>query len=410
VRDTVTTLKDGLVRSWVTPVQADLEALQKAAATSEGGSIEERQRQFEARAAEIRSRSRSIAARSNELGKSTAAEMRALAQAVSVAPGQPGFSCYDPTLAERLRQAAIQAEQPAIIRLRQAAFNEGPAGVANAVKRLWENLGAYISGAIAYAFSGGKAGGFTAGGEPITGRDMIALLATIGIDLGLFVLTVLNPAKEPPPVRPSPALTRQIKDAIETAIARAEGADLEWVHRHFVHHKRASYLVIPNLYSADPNKPGESARALAMNQLAGVLSDLGLVRWPNRARIGIGNARIGKSELDVLLAEEKQTSGTDLASVRKSFAEEKLKRGEIDEATAEKYRKLGSIRNHGLFSKAERALEIAGWSPQARLDVEVFPIVETDGLTPLLMVLNEGRAAPPADGRKADASAAARST
>ena len=59
------------------------------------------------------------------------------------------------------------------------------------------------------------------------------------------------------------------------------------------------------------------------------------------------------------------------------------------------------IRNHGLFSKAERALEMAGWSEAARRDVEIFRLVETDGLTPLLMVLNESRppgstpAAPP---------------
>jgi len=402
VRDTVTTLKDGLVRSWITPVQADLEALQKAAAASEGGTIEERQKQFEARAAEIRGRSRSIAARSNELGKSTAAEMRALAQAVSVPPGQPGFTCHDPTLAERLRSAASQAEQPAIIRLRQAAFNEGPAGVANAVKRLWENLGTYMGGAVSYVFSGGKSGGFTAGGEPITGRDMIALLATIGIDLGLFVLTVLNPAKEPPPVRPSPALTRQIREAIDTAISRAKGADLEWVRRHFVHHKRASYFVIPNLYSVDPGNEEESSKALAMNQLAGVLSDLGLVRWPNKPKVGVGDWRFGKSELDVLLDDERKASGTDLSQIRKKFAEEQ----KVSAEEAKPHMDRHAIRNHGLFSKAERTLQIAGWSERARADVEVFPIVETDGLTPLLMVLNEQRTERN-DGREGKPAAAA---
>ena len=48
-----------------------------------------------------------------------------------------------------------------------------------------------------------------------------------------------------------------------------------------------------------------------------------------------------------------------------------------------------AIRNHGLFSKAERALEIAGWSEKARDDIEIFRLVDTEGLTPLLMVLNE---------------------
>ncbi|HEX5958838.1 MAG TPA: hypothetical protein VFY92_09315, partial [Hyphomicrobiaceae bacterium] len=47
------------------------------------------------------------------------------------------------------------------------------------------------------------------------------------------------------------------------------------------------------------------------------------------------------------------------------------------------------VRNHGLFSKAERALEFAGWSEAARKDIEVFRLVDSEGLTPLLMVLSE---------------------
>lgn len=130
----MTSLRDGMVRSWLRPVQADVERLRQSAAGTEGASLEERQRRFEARAAEIRGEARSIAARSNELGRSTAGEMRALAGTVAIAPGQAGFSCYDPTLSQRLTQAATQAEQPAQLTLREAAFNEGPAGVANAVK------------------------------------------------------------------------------------------------------------------------------------------------------------------------------------------------------------------------------------------------------------------------------------
>ena len=132
-----------MTRSWFEPLQADVEQLKQSAAALGGSTVEERQRAFEARASDIRGRARNIAARSNQLGKSTAAEMRAIAAAVAVAPGAAGFSCYDPTLAERLRQAAAQAEQPAELKLREAVFNEGPAGVANAVKNLWRNIGAY---------------------------------------------------------------------------------------------------------------------------------------------------------------------------------------------------------------------------------------------------------------------------
>ncbi|MGA7115990.1 MAG: hypothetical protein WBY12_02230, partial [Hyphomicrobium sp.] len=154
VRDSVATLRDGMTRAWLEPVRVDVEELRAAASTLEGGTIEERQRAFEARASDIRGKARNIAARSNELGKSTAAEMRALAKSVLIPPMRPGFSCFDPTLAERLNQAADQADQPAEIKLREAAYSEGPAGVANAVKNLWKNIGAYSSSLVAYVGSG----------------------------------------------------------------------------------------------------------------------------------------------------------------------------------------------------------------------------------------------------------------
>ena len=48
-------------------------------------------------------------------------------------------------------------------------------------------------------------------------------------------------------------------------------------------------------------------------------------------------------------------------------------------------------------------MQIAGWSERARNDVEIFRLVDTEGLTPLLMVLNEprGRAADEEDARAA---------
>ena len=391
VRDSVTTLRNGMTRSWLEPVQADIENLRKAAAQFDGGTVEERQRAFETRASEIRGRARNIAARSNQLGRSTAAEMRALAASIAVEPNRPGFSCYDPTLAERLRAAASQSEQPAELKLREAVFNEGPAGVANAVKNLWRNIGAYTSGLFAYVFSGGNFDVFgrTGGGEPITGRDLIALLATIGIDLGLLALAIVNPPREPPSIRPSGQLARQINDAIETAINRAKdaGADREWVRRHFVHHNKRSYFVIPNLYSCDPNDKDEAARGVAINQLAGVLSDLKLIEWPARARTVFGRKLPGSaSELDVLKDEESHPSTTDLTEIRRKWAEEH----QFSDEQKQAYIQRQPIRNHGLFSKSERALQIAGWSDKARSDLEIFHVVEAEGLTPLLMVLNDG--------------------
>jgi hypothetical protein len=396
VRDSIITLRDGMTRSWLEPVSADVEQLRKTASELGGATVEERQKAFEAKASDIRGRARNIAARSNQLGRSTAAEMKAIAASVAIPPNAAGFSCYDPTLAERLKQAAVQAEQPAEIKLREAVFNEGPAGVANAVKNLWRNIGAYTSGLLSLVFTGQSGIGRTDGGEPITGRDLIALLATIGVDLGLLALAILNPPREPPSIRPSGALARQINEAIDTAIARAPGVNREWVRKHFIHHQHASYLVIPNLYSAgsDDNmeggkgsQAGEAHRALAMNQLAGVLSDLDLVvsASPRRGRLMSWLSWVPgfKSELDRLKDEESRTSSTDLSEIRKKWREDKGLKPEHEGARER------PVRNHGLFSKAERALEFADWSEAARKDIEVFRLVDSEGLTPLLMVLNE---------------------
>jgi hypothetical protein len=383
VRDQITSLRDGVQNSWIKPVQTDVASLQQSVASLQGTTVAERQQSFNAMATNIRSRARDIAARSNELGKSTATEMRAIAAAVSVAPGQSGFSCYDPTLAQRLTQAAVQADQPATLNLREADFNEGPAGVANAIKRLWENIGSYLSSLFGYVSSGGEtAGATTHTGQPITGRDMIALLATIGIDLGLLALAILNP---PPPEskRPSSAVIRQIRAAMNTAIQRAPGASIEWVRRHFIYHKGASYLVIPNLYSCDQKNEDECAKALAMNQLAGVLDDMDLVRWPHRPRWWT----FRKGELDALKKEESAASDTDLSQVRKDWLKAHPKDKDAVTEEDHAFEKAQPIRNHGLFSKAEKALTFAGWSEKARRDIEIFPLEDIEGLTPILMVL-----------------------
>lgn len=381
VRDAVASLREGIATSWIGPVQSAVEELRKDAAGLEGGTVAERQREFEAKARDIRTHARNIASRSNELGKSTASEMRALSEVVSIAPGKAGFSCYDPTLAQRLRQAADQAAEPANLELRVASFNEGPAGVANAIKNLWSNIGAYSSGLFDYVVSGGeKSYSQTATGQPITGRDLIALLASIGIDLGLFALMVLNPPSTPP-MRPrtSSAMIAQVRNAMEMATDRAPGADIEWVRRHFIYHHHASYFVIPNLFSADSNDHDEAAKALAMNQLAGVLDDLDLVRWPT------------PRELKALKKEELGSSGTDLTEIRKARLREleQNKDVELDQTKAEQIRNAEPLRNHGLFSKAERVLTIAGWSETARRDIEIFKLVDIEGLTPLLEVLND---------------------
>ncbi|MGH1351756.1 MAG: hypothetical protein ACRBBN_13265 [Methyloligellaceae bacterium] len=362
VRDAVTSLRDSIKTSWLVPVQKELEILKSKASGLQGATVAERKKNFERTAREIRGSARNIAARSNALGQSTASGMNSLADLVSIAPGKVGFSCYDPTLAQRLRQAAKQASEPAVLKLRNAAFNEGPAGVANAVKDLWANLGSYAYHLPNYILTGQTSE--TASTKGITGRDLIAFLATLGIDLGLLALTILNPPSTPP-IRndglsrtqahfhiPPGAVVRQITGAINTAIARAPGANMEWVRKHFVYHDGASYFVIPNLYSVSQKNEQEALRALAMNQLAGVLDDLDLIRT------------LRHSELSKARKEEQRESRSVVGSEN-------------------------HMKNHGLLSKCQRALDVSGWSKDAQKDIEVFRLTDTEGLTPLLIVLNE---------------------
>ena len=392
VRNSVATLRDGISTSWLGPIKADLEALRAAASGLGGGTVADRQKQFEQVARDIRGRARAIAARSNALGQSTAAEMKSLAAVVAIPPGKAGFSCHDPTLAQRLQQAAVQAGEPVSLDLRVAEFNEGPAGVANAVKRVWSKIGSVFAGGFnaLISLATGKPAEPTDTGSTFTGRDLIALLASIGVDLGLFVLTVLNPPVMSS-VRLSSRLNRRIKDAVLTAIESAPGDehDLSWVRRHFIEHSAregwfsdsatsASYFVMPNLYDGRASAEGNQVdmdklkRALAMNQLAGVLTDLGLIR-----------ALTGR-ELETFRLDEERASLTDLTEIRKAWAKRVG-----DDAYLKEQETQMPLRNHGLFSKAETALRVAEWDSQDVRDIEIFRLVDTEGLTPLLMVLNQ---------------------
>jgi hypothetical protein len=417
VRDGVSSLRDTVNKNWLVPAQADLDILRKSAADFESANPDERQKKFEAAATTIRSSAKNIATRSNELGASTAAEMRALAAAVSKKPGEPGFACNDPTLAQRLTQAAEQASIPTQLQLRDVAYNEGPAGVANAVKNLWQNLGAYTTSLARYIF-GSQTTDYTKGGEPITGRDMIALMATIGIDLGLFVLALLD-RPGPPPAnadgltgaqsrlhRVDATTRRELEAAFRTAVARAPDVNMEWVRRHFVHHNSGSktsswvqrpvqlggstsgsYFVIPNLYGVEKGTDDaskiiskrEELWALALNQLAGVMEDLKLIR------------AVTPNELKGFLEEESRSSNSDLSIARQKWREKNK-----DKNVADPNIDVTPIRNHGLLSKAERALDIAGWSPKSVRDLEVFKLVDIDGLTPLLSLLNDATLDAPA--------------
>ena len=373
------------------PTQDELKSLQQAASLPDDGTVEERQRRFEARAADIRGKSRSIAAAPTSSARATATEMRALAAG---GVGRSRTSPASPATIRRWpsgcgRRPTRPTSRPAP-RLREAAFNEGPAGTANAIKNLWQNMGTYTVNLVRYVATGGTAPRRDdRGGQSIGGRDMIALLATIGIDLGLLVLALLDPPKTRPDRwdgrrraaenihRVSQQTKQQIRERHRHRdLARARASTLDWVHGHFIHHGGASYFVIPNLFRVDKANEDEQQRAIAMNQLAGVFSDMKLIRGDERE--GIEGGRQGGG------AREPHRPQCLQGGVPR--ARRRRKAGRCANCATTSRRR---IRNHGLFSKAERALDIAGWSERAKSDVEVFRIIDVEGLTPLLDVLTD---------------------
>ena len=76
VRDSVASLRESITASWIAPVQSDIADLQKSVAGLEGSTVLERQQSFEAKAAEVRGKARSIAARSNRLHKIDSKDIR----------------------------------------------------------------------------------------------------------------------------------------------------------------------------------------------------------------------------------------------------------------------------------------------------------------------------------------------
>jgi len=94
VRDSITSLRDGITRSWLAPVQAEVAELGKVqafptAAHSKNGKPASR------RSGGDSNQGKKHCGAQQRTGVSTAADMRALANGVSIQPNQLGFSCYD---------------------------------------------------------------------------------------------------------------------------------------------------------------------------------------------------------------------------------------------------------------------------------------------------------------------------
>lgn len=392
VRDSVQALSADIKSSWLGSVETDLSELNGRLSTIgdvAGTSVAERKQEFERVSAELRGRAAEIATRSDALGQSFATEMRQLASELSVEPGQPNFKCYDPELAARLTEAAADAGQPAQIDLREAKFSEGAAGVANAVMTIWTKLGRGVQSLYTDVPPVDER-------EAFSGRDLIALLAAIGVDLGLFVLAFINPPALSPATRDafernmarvslaSDEVIRELARAMKTAIHDVPGLDLEKVRMHFISHRGEGYFITPNLYRCG-EQVGEEAfegdpkdeirRGVAMNQMAGIFDEYGIIEpMSEKERQQFWREDPRRLSPDLIREGGPEAAGlTDAAKERISKdVESELTKAWIEGKEA------------GLFGKARHALEVAGWSVAARNNPEIWPLKSQVGLTPLL--------------------------
>ena len=87
-----------------------------------------------------------------------------------------------------------------------------------------------------------------------------------------------------------------------------------------------------------------------MDQLAGVLDDLDLIRWPRKRS---SRHPFQNNELTMLKAEEDELSDTDLTEIYKKHLERLEQQGiDISDAQSKAFEEARPLRNHGVFSKA----------------------------------------------------------
>lgn len=376
ITERIAGLREAASESWLVPALAEADALRRAEASLRAEARFAPGEDAGRLAYETRVLARTGLQRMATMAKPFADRLRMLADTIAIAPGQAGFSCHDPGLAARLQRTALLAASPSQVRFKSAVFDDGPAGVANAVHMLLTDIDVHLAGLTAYtAWSRALAGdahpfSHTADGEPIDNRDMLALLLALGLDLGgLSIAGALltgsprrrsessGPAvgSERSP-RPDMVQSRRIVMAVRSAADGAPGMNLGWIRRHFVQHHGATYYVIPDigaLPSSEEVVSDQTHRALALNQLAGMLVDLDQLQPVDQndaARLTGPASEVGDGS----------AAGCSLQSLQ---------------------------------AKAALALDAAGWMPPYRRRLEIFRAVRASGGIPLLCLIDEAERA-----------------
>lgn len=188
----IAALSTGVREDWQVPLKARLAALETELETAlaqkqsqSGAGASSRKTRFERLGRKTQIAAREIGADATARGRVYAGQLRAKAAQLSQAPiaGRVPY-CYDPDLAAGLNIAADELDQIYTITPTLFQFAEGADGVALAIETLF---GKALRVAKLRSVEDMPA-------SPFNGRDLVALIATLGVDLALFVFALLRGA------------------------------------------------------------------------------------------------------------------------------------------------------------------------------------------------------------------------
>jgi hypothetical protein len=184
----------------------------------------------------------------NKIGASAGAplarDLMDIARRLRIEPGQPGFQCYDPALATFLQTTAEIVSKPARLEVAEWTSVEGSGSTEEAFLKLWGTM----SGAL----------GANVTGKSMVGRDWIALLAAIAVDIGILVLTMIRPRAGGQTFMGDEQADSEALGQLERSLRRhRSAAQLLFYDFHFSMGRR-QYITIPDIQWTGP--PGFSAR------------------------------------------------------------------------------------------------------------------------------------------------------
>jgi len=266
-----------ITQQWIVPLKKQVELLsaqRKRLAEPSVRSMQEDERRLLFRNAyEVSRRSANIMQESStDLGAKFKGELEKFAADLSVRPGADKTSCYDPALAGSLIAAARAAGRPVSFVMPDFSVNEGAAATAHAFNKVWGN----VFWAVEKTFASLGLAEVQTAPRPMQGRDVIALVASIVVDICIFVFTLLRSRK---PLEASHLF--QTADAaarakLKTAIRAFEGDDAVDARRVFdgciLRDGPRHYFILPSL--AGPVAPSWRASAAFLQNILVVLEEV----------------------------------------------------------------------------------------------------------------------------------------